>query len=726
MRHSYTFGKWTLAFLVCAILLAGPAFGDEASVSHELDIHLHPEQRLLEGVDTITISGGEGERLRIRLAQEADIREVAVNDRPAEYRFEGGKLTVFLDGKEAGAGGDSVNRITVAYSAVFDDPYPENPVNTDNPGYGVTGIISGKGVFLLAGSGWYPAVDGVKARFSIRVTAPQGMVAVTAGRSMGRRAGNGRTISLWQIDRAAEAISLSAGPYRVSERRMGEITLATYFFEKTQKLSRSYLDASERYIRLYTELFGPYPFEKFAVVENFFPTGYGFASYTLIGGRVLRLPFIIHTSLGHEIAHCWWGNGVHVEMSRGNWSEGLTSYVAEHLYKERESGDAARGLRRKWLKNYASLVDEESDFPLAEFTRRHDRVSQVIGYNKGAMVFHMVRKRIGDEAFWGALQEVYREKLFEEAAWGDFREAFERRGCGDDKDCLKSFFDQWLYRTGAPLLSLSRGNRRQADGGTWKVSGNVRQKEPVYHLRLPISVRLPRGRLLERIGFYDENADFHFSVEKQPIALELDPDVDIFRRLYPEEIPFSVNMLKGADSVLAVVSDAYGKQGMRLADLMARSLALNRPEFVSASRISRERMKGRALLFIGYPEDRDLLSRMPPAVKTAPGHFSIGAEHYDSPGSALFAVFAHPLDRTESRDRHRIRKDGLQAGGKPLPAALFYAPDGLPGPRTGAKITHYGGYSYLAFRNGENTAKGVWPVAASPLIVRWEEPEKEK
>jgi len=70
---------------------------------------------------------------------------------------------------------------------------------------------------------------------------------------------------------------------------------------------------------------------------EFFPTGFGFSSYTLLGSSVLRLPFILSTSLGHEIAHCWWGNGVYVDYESGNWSEGLTTYVSDYLYTEMES-----------------------------------------------------------------------------------------------------------------------------------------------------------------------------------------------------------------------------------------------------------------------------------------------------------------------------------------------------------------------------------------------------
>jgi len=91
------------------------------------------------------------------------------------------------------------------------------------------------------------------------------------------------------------------------------VDIYTYFYPDNAGLSARYLEAAARYIGFYAELFGPYPFEKFAVVENFFPTGYGFPSYTLLGSAIIRLPFIIDTSLPHEIAHCWWGNGVLVD-----------------------------------------------------------------------------------------------------------------------------------------------------------------------------------------------------------------------------------------------------------------------------------------------------------------------------------------------------------------------------------------------------------------------------
>ena len=76
---------------------------------------------------------------------------------------------------------------------------------------------------------------------------------------------------------------------------------------------------------------------------------------TYLGIDVLRLPFIRATSLGHEVLHNWWGNGVYPDWQSGNWSEGLTTFLADYAYKEEESEAAAREMRIGWLRDYAAV-----------------------------------------------------------------------------------------------------------------------------------------------------------------------------------------------------------------------------------------------------------------------------------------------------------------------------------------------------------------------------------
>ena len=125
---------------------------------------------------------------------------------------------------------------------------------------------------------------------------------------------------------------------------------------------------------MYRGLIGPYPYGKFALVENFWETGYGMPSYTLLGPQVIRFPFILTSSYPHEILHNWWGNSVFVDYASGNWCEGLTAYMADHLIQEQRG--QGEEYRRDTLQKYRSYVKDGRDFPLTRVPlapQRRDR-----------------------------------------------------------------------------------------------------------------------------------------------------------------------------------------------------------------------------------------------------------------------------------------------------------------------------------------------------------------
>src|SRR5688500_19255178 len=131
---------------------------------------------------------------------------------------------------------------------------------------------------------------------------------------------------------------------------------------------------------MYGEMIGPYPYGTLALVENFWETGYGTPSFTLLGPQVVRFPFILHPSWPHELLHNWWGNGVFVVG--GNWCEGLTAYLADHMVNEQNGkGDE---YRRTTLQKYEDFVaaDPARDFPLAQLGNRFSAASEAVGYGK--------------------------------------------------------------------------------------------------------------------------------------------------------------------------------------------------------------------------------------------------------------------------------------------------------------------------------------------------------
>lgn len=678
-----------LAFVAAAD--SADAAAEPVAVEHRLAVTLVLSESRLIGRGQMRIAPSQRAELAISLSERARRVQVEVNGSVRRFDRSGSMLRVPLHANER----SRPVLVDLAYEAVFDDPVPVNPLNTDNPGFGVAASITAEGVFLLGGSGWYPDLIASRPTFRLTVEAPPGVLAVTAGRSLGHADRDGVTVSEWQIDHPVRGLALSAAAYRVQERTLGDVVVATYFREPNQDLAAAYLEATAGYLQLYEQLFGPYPFPKFAVVENFFPTGYGFPSYTLIGDTVLRLPFIIATSLGHEIAHCWWGNGVFVDVAAGNWSEGLTTYVADYLYKERESPEEARSARLQMIRNYTTLAPPEREIALARFVSRTDTLTKAVGYDKGAMVFHMLRREVGEEAFWAALRDLFASHLFRPASWADIQQAVEARSGRS----LGWFFEQWVRRTGAPRLRLDGVRARPADGA-WAITGRLVQEPP--HFKANASAVVDCGGHTEThpVALTGGSADLALTATCKPTGLTVDPESHLLRQLDASEIPPSVNSLKSSPEVTLVLARSLNADLRRLADILIRSLGLRRAAVVSEDELGAALASGRDLILVGLPQQPGRLPALPAGVALSSNRVTVNGEIFERSDETFFGVFRHP-----------------QAAERVVAVLLPLGPAGAES--AAGKLTHYGRYSFLAFRNGANRAKGFWSQDPSPLAYRW-------
>ena len=254
-----------LGILNCAVISQAAGL----SAAHHLQIELIPGASKLIGRNDIAINTNGTEILEFRLAERATAIEVQVNKNPRNFNFENGRLRLTL--KAAERSGEV--QVTIQYTAKFDDPVPENPINTDNPGFGVTATISEKGSFLLAGAGWYPELVGSPASYRVTVTAPAGMIAVTAGRSLGHGIKNGKTVSDWEVIYPVEGLSLSVGRYVVEEKFVGDVTVATYLLPHNRHLAAAYLEATAGYLALYSDLFGSVSVSEVRRRRKFLPHG---------------------------------------------------------------------------------------------------------------------------------------------------------------------------------------------------------------------------------------------------------------------------------------------------------------------------------------------------------------------------------------------------------------------------------------------------------------------
>ena len=407
-------------------------------------------------------------------------------------------------------------------------------------------ILSQDGVYLDSTSGWFPQITTQPwITFDLQVEAPTDWEVISQGR---RETLDGKF--RFRMPHPQDDIYLLAGLFTRYQLIQDDIELVVYLLKAEEKLAQSYLQATAHYIRFYSDLIGPYPYAKFAVVENRWQTGYGMPSFTLLGSRVIRLPFILHTSLPHEIVHNWWGNGVYVDYADGNWSEGLTAYLSDHLDSEQRGQDAA--YRRKALERYANFAAQDRDFPLSQFRSRHSDASQAVGYSKSLMLFHMLRQHAGDTAFKQRIKQLWQRYQFQSVSYREvIRTLFE-----GDTQAYEAFLEQWLHRTGAPKFSLGKVRVNEIESG-YRLTLEVNQEQMTspYTLSVPVEIILagienPARRSVHLTG---RRTRITLDFAQRPQAVTLDPDYDVFRLLHPQERPSSLGRLFGANKQLLVL-----------------------------------------------------------------------------------------------------------------------------------------------------------------------------
>jgi len=563
-----------------------------------------------------------------------------------------------------------------------------------------TGLIDERGAFLSSITMWYPNAFGGPFTFDLGVSCPQDWIAVSQGAM--EHVDSGRDLYRWDCPHPMDEIYLIAGPYVLREEDHDGVKIQTFTYgNDDEELCARYLAATGEYLDLYTDLIGRYPFGKFALVENFWQTGYGMPSFTFLGDRVIRLPFIIKTSYGHEILHNWWGNGVFVDYESGNWCEGLTVYGADYLYKEQQSADAARDYRRNQLQEYLNYVRDGRDFPLTDFRSRHDASSAAVGYGKSMMVYHMLRRQLGEKAFWQSLSDFYEEFLFQRANWNDLLVAFADHA--PKPMDTGSFYEQWISRTGAPSLTLAKADLVNRKDGQVDLSYQLDQTSPPYALTVPMRAtfadREPEDWVVELDG---ENATGERTLPEAPLTVEVDPEFDLFRRLHRAEVPAAMGQLFGADTVTVVRSTTVGADESAAFSEIATQAEKAKPTTVVTDQdvVLPDLKEGAAWVF-GLPSWIDRLeSLFPSALQFDEKQVTVNGESFDLATHTIVCAVPNPNAPSEAV--------GLIAGGDSSEYAAVWR-----------KLPHYGKYSYLVFEGSGNVAKGSWVVEQSPLKVVW-------
>ncbi|MBB49028.1 MAG: hypothetical protein CMJ33_10935 [Phycisphaerae bacterium] len=348
------------------------------------------------------------------------------------------------------------------------------------------------GVFLSSGSSWHPqplderGVPQLR-MMSLEIEPIEGWSLIASG-DPSIEQDPLEAVWNWRTPRPVSGMSLAGNRHGRTTRNVdtahGQVMVVLQVSDSNLDKSGHYLDAAERYLTTYCRLLGPYPFERFTIVENFFSSGFAFPGFTLLGPRVIAMaPRSLKPGyLDHELVHAWWGNGVYVDPTDGNWCEALTSFCTNYGRRWLEEGpDAARSYRRGII-NQVSLDPDLDDGPLGDFGRGGLRVNRFVGYQKGSFVIMMLQDvldddvspaRFEDSRIWDMMRSLAKTHMGERIDWRVIQDAAEATRPDRPEGWLDPFFDRWVRKHTRPrttptmtACSPQRLERIRSDDGS--------------------------------------------------------------------------------------------------------------------------------------------------------------------------------------------------------------------------------------------------------------------
>lgn len=687
---------------------------------HRLHVTLQPEQHSLKVTDQIIVPRGSPRTIKFTLHN--GLNPVSID---AEIKLVGKARNSWMSQYSVKLR-EGRNTFTLEYGGEIFHPLVQE-IREARTFESSIGVIAEEGVVLDGNTGWYPRLELEQSKgllnYSLEIEQPKNWRSISQG-THSLAGDNGEEI--WQERQPQQGIHLIAGLFRQYTLNQNGVQAMVYLRYADAWMAKRYLEATVRYIGLYTKLIGPYPYAKFALVENFWETGYGMPSFTLMGSQVIRLPFILDTSYPHEILHNWWGNSVYVDYEKGNWSEGLTAYLADHLLQEQKGGGAE--YRRATLQKYADFVSTRRDFPLAQFTSRYSASSEAIGYGKAMMLFHMLRRQMEEDRYVLALQKLFSIYKFQQVGYSDIEGLFSQ-AAGKK---FKPFFEQWLHRTGAPRLRLVSAIQED-DGDGYELIVNLEQvqSEPAFLLEVPIVVTMEgvNEAYATTISMTEKNAVAHIPLKAKPLRVDIDPEFDLFRRLDGEEMPPAFSQVMGAEKLLMV--------------LPSQAPIALREQYLNLAQAWQQQPWGE--MQIKWDDELEQLPLDSAAwVFGWENKFSGAVQSSLDPKSFKLTESEVILDgRILSRDDDAL---ALSTQIDNTPVAWLAAPEARMLPVLAEKMPHYSKYSYAAFGSEEvrdptlpkhrwldglprrtlrsgtvlelvNLTKGVWSVNKSPLTM---------
>lgn len=393
---------------------------------------------------------------------------------------------------------------------------------------------------------WIPSIDhpSDKATVTWRVRAPSERTVVANGKLISTKPlGGDRTETVWRETRpiAVYLMVIAAAPlvmYDLGDTACGLadhqrcVPQMVYVApEQRNMLPGPFAHAGE-IVRFFASLVGPFPYEKLAHLQS--ATRFGGmenASDIFYADAAFRRGTMNDGLIAHETAHQWFGDAVTEREWSHVWlSEGFATYFAA-LWRRAASGDSA--FRANMVAIRRTVLNDQNAVPTRPVIDTIETNLLALlnrnSYEKGAFVLHMLKKQVGERAFYQALRAYYAKHKNSTALTDDLRMEMER----SSGQTLGWFFDEWLRRPGYPTVTADWAY----DSTAHEVAITVSQDEQFGRFQFPLTVAVVDSAGVMRRATVQLSAaatavQLRFPMAAPPAGVILDPDVQLLAALH--------------------------------------------------------------------------------------------------------------------------------------------------------------------------------------------------
>jgi hypothetical protein len=299
--------------------------------------------------------------------------------------------------------------------------------------------------------------------------------------------------------------------------------------------ARTTMETAAEVLRFYSSVVGDAPYESMsiAMVENTLPGGHSPAYFAMLNNPSPLSPFTWRNDpasfnnypefyVAHELAHQWWGQAVGWQNYHEQWlSEGFAQYFAALYAKERRGEQAFRDVVRQFRR---WAIDQSDQGPIylgyrLGHLKNDTRVFRAVVYNKAAGVLHMLRRLVGDDAFFRALRRFYAENRYRKAGTSDLRRAME----AESGMPLERFFQRWVFESGIPRLRYSTSVEGQ-DLVVRVAQVRASAEGPLYDLPLTVSIQYGDKTVDEIVAVTDAQVEKRIHLAGAMKGIEVNAD----------------------------------------------------------------------------------------------------------------------------------------------------------------------------------------------------------